>query len=99
MGSGALLRFIIAGETFSILGWLTGVLFIPSLALTSGVLTGSSKAFEAIYVLWMYMLVQKAPSFDFIGMTPESPLDIYVPLALILWILAVAARRQQMKSR
>lgn len=99
MGSGALLRFIIAGETFSILGWLTGVLFIPSLALTSGVLTGSSKAFEAIYVLWMYMLVQKAPSFDFIGMTPESPLYIYVPLALILWILAVAARRQQMKSR
>ena len=33
LGSGALLRFVLAGETVSILGWIAGVLFIPSLAL------------------------------------------------------------------
>jgi hypothetical protein len=97
LGSGALMRFIIAGETFSILGWLTGALFIPSLALALGTLTGSSKTFEVLYVLWMYMLTQKVPAFDFIGMTPASPLYIYVPLALALLSLAVLARQRQLR--
>jgi len=99
MGSGALVRFILAGETISILGWMTGVLFIPSLALVSGILTGSSKAFEVVYVLWMYMITQNVPVFDFIGMTPESPLYIYAPLAIILVILAAFARQRQVITR
>ena len=54
-------QFILAGATVSILGWITGALFIPSLALAFGTLTGSSKAFEVLYVLWMYLLTQKCP--------------------------------------
>jgi hypothetical protein len=99
LGSGALLRFILPGDTFSVLGWLTGLLFIPSLALVSGVLTGSGKAFEVIYVLWMSLLSQKAPPFDFIGMSRQSPLYLYVPLAIALFIIAVLARQAQLKRR
>ena len=99
MGSGALLRFILAGDPLSVLGWLTGALFIPSLALASGVLTGSSKAFEVVYVLWMYMLTQKAPAFDFIGMTPASPRYIYILAAFAMIALAVLARQRQLRSR
>jgi hypothetical protein len=98
LGSGAFARFIIAGEIFSILGWLTGALFIPSLALALGTTTGSSKAFEVLYVLWMYLLTQKIPMFDFIGMTPVSPLFIYAPLTIALLFLAVFARQRQLRS-
>jgi hypothetical protein len=98
LGSGALARFLIAGDAFAVAGWLTGALFIPSLALACGVLTGSSKAFEILYVIWMYMIIQKVTAFDFIGMTPESPLFIYIPLALALLALAAFARGWQLKS-
>jgi hypothetical protein len=99
LGSGALLRFILAGETISIIGWITAIVFIPSLALASGVLTSSSKAFEVMYVLWMYLLTQKAPGFDFMGMTPESPWYIYAPLAGVLLLIAAFARSRQLSSR
>ena len=99
MGSGALVRFIFAGETTSLLGWITGVLFIPSLALCFGVMTGSSKAFEVIYVLWMYLLTQRVPQFDFINLTGESPLVVYILLAGILLAAAIIARQRQLTSR
>ena len=97
LGSGALVRFIIAGETVGLLGWLTGALFIPSLALALGTLTGSSKAFEVLYVLWMYMLTQKARMFDFIGMTPDAPLHIYSSLAIVLIAVAAVTRQRQLR--
>lgn len=99
LGSGALLRFIAAGETHSLLGWFTGLVFVPSLALLSGVLTGSSKTFEALYVLWMYLLSQRARPFDFLGLTPESPLAFYALLALVLLGATVFIRRQQLIRR
>jgi hypothetical protein len=61
--------------------------------------TGSSKAFEALYVLWMYMLTQKAVQFDSIGMMPESPWYLYAPLALILRAFATWGRRWQIQGR
>ena len=99
LGSGALVKFIFMGETFSILGWLTGTLFIPSLALALGTITGSGKLFEVLYVFWMYILTQKVPSFDFVGMTSESPLYIYAPLAVGLFVFAMFARQWQLRSR
>lgn len=99
LGSGALMRFIVAGETFSVLGWLTGALFIPSLALALGALTGSRKAFEVLFVLWMYMLTQKIPWFDFIGMTPTSPLYLYILMTLALQFVVVFARQRCINQR
>lgn len=98
LGSGAWTRFILAGETFSVLGWLTGALFIPSLALALGTLTGRSKTFEALYVPWAYLLTQRIPAFDFVGFTPASPLRIYLLLSLALLCLAFIARQRQVKS-
>jgi hypothetical protein len=99
LGAGALVKFILIGEWFSVLGWLTGVMFIPSLALVIGTFTGSSKPFEALYILWMYILTQKAPAFDFAGMTTESPLHIYLPLAVGLFALALLVRERQLTNR
>jgi hypothetical protein len=97
-GSGALVRFILAGEPLSVLGWITGTIFIPSLAFFLGTLTGSSKAFEALYVLWMYLLIEKVSIFDFAGLTPHSPWFLYALLSLVLIALAVFTRQRQLRS-
>jgi hypothetical protein len=99
LGSGALIRFLAAGEFTSLLPWLAGALFIPSLALALGVLTGSGKSFEVVYVLWMYGVLQRVPAFDFVGTTPESPWQIYALLALVLIFITILARQWQLKSR
>jgi hypothetical protein len=99
MGSGAFLRFLLAGEITSLLAWLAGALFIPTLALTFGVLTGGSKAFEVVYVLWMYIILQKVPSLDFVGVTPESPWYFYTLLALALLVLTAVVRQRQLVAR
>jgi hypothetical protein len=97
-GSGALVRFLLAGETVSVLGWITGAIFIPSLAFFLGTLTGSGKAFEALFVLWMYLLTQKVSMLDFAGLTPHGPWYLYALLALVLMALAVFIRQRQLRS-
>jgi hypothetical protein len=99
MGCGAFFRFLAAEEITSLLPWLAGALFVPSLALALGVLTGSGKTFEVVYVLWMYGVLQRVPAFDFVGTTPASPWHIYAPLALVLMVMTVLARQRQLKSR
>jgi hypothetical protein len=99
MGSGALVKFITLGETTSLLGWLTGVLFIPSLAICLGTLTGSSKAFEVIFVAWMYMLTQKMIMLDFMAYNPNGQWFYYAPLTLVLLAIAALARTRQLKAK
>lgn len=99
LGCGALIKFILMGQTVSVLGWLTGAVFIPSLALVLGTLTSSSKVFEALYVAWIYMLYQKVPALDFAGLTPNSPWYIYAPLALVLLVVAALARAWQLTAK
>jgi hypothetical protein len=91
-------RFLLAGETVSVLGWITATIFIPSLAFFLGTLTGSSKAFEALYLLWMYLLTQKMSMFDFAGLTPQSPWFLYALLSLVLIALAAFTRQRQLRS-
>jgi hypothetical protein len=47
----------------------------------------------------MYILTQKAPAFDFAGISPESPLYIYAPLAIGLFALALLVRQRQLGKR
>ncbi len=98
LGAGALVGFVLAGDLVAVLGWLTGVVFIPSLALALGTLTGSSKAFEALYVAWMYLLWQRAAALDFAALLPGSRFYLYLPVAIALLAVAALARRRQLQS-
>jgi hypothetical protein len=98
LGSGALVRFLLAGDPVALLGWLTAILFIPSLALALGTLTGSGKAFEALYVLWMYGLIEEAAPIDFAGLVPGSHFYLYAPVAIGLMAIAALARRRQLQA-
>ncbi|MCG2784502.1 MAG: hypothetical protein L6461_05305 [Anaerolineae bacterium] len=98
-GSGAFVKFLALGDTHSLLAWLTGAAFIPSLALTFGILTGSSKTFEIVFVVWMYLILQRVPTLDFVGITPNSPWQTYLGLSIVLLTVSVLARQWQIKSR
>jgi hypothetical protein len=71
--AGAALRWVLAGGASSLVAWQAGGVFIPSLSLALGVLTGSGKALQVIYGIWIYCLTQKLPVLDFAGLTPASP--------------------------
>ncbi len=98
LGCGALVRFLLAGDPVAVLGWLTAILFVPSLALALGTLTGSGKAFEVLYVAWMYFLTQEVPALDFAGLVPGGPFYLYAPVAIGLLAIAALARRWQLQA-
>jgi hypothetical protein len=98
-GSGALVKFLMTGDAHSLIAWLVGAMFISSLALAFGILTGSSKAFEIIYIAWMYLILQRVPALDFVGFTPTNPWQTYLGLSIVLLAVAVLARQWQIKSR
>jgi len=96
-GSGVALRLILAGQWDHLLAWGVAALFIPTLALTVGVWSGSSKLFEALYVvLWYLGPVSQVPAFDFMGVSRESvamgPPLAYLGITATLLALAVLGR-------
>jgi hypothetical protein len=97
-GSGALLNFVAAGEWGVVPGVVAGMLFIPALALTTGVWSGGSKFFEAFYVIWWYVgPMNHIPGVDFTGgsSTPATGAWYFV-LAAACLLAADAGRRRQM---
>jgi hypothetical protein len=72
----------------------------PSIAaLALGTLTGSGKAFEAVYVVWTYAIYQRVSALDFMGIIPESPFYIYALMALGLFPLALFIRQRRLTIR
>lgn len=98
-GAGGAIKFGMTMNWMHLLAWATAVLFIPSLALAFGVVTGGNKLFEVVYmVLWYIGPVNQAPLFDFMG-TGET---VSFGVTLVYWIstlvligVAVWARRRQ----
>ncbi|HEU5181851.1 MAG TPA: hypothetical protein VFW45_13770 [Candidatus Polarisedimenticolia bacterium] len=84
-------------------GFLVGALFIPALALTLGIWTGTSRSFEAIYTfLWYAGPLQPIPYIDFMGASPVSirlgtPLFVLAVTGLLL-ALAAAGRNKQLRT-
>lgn len=97
-GSGAFIHYLVSGDPLQLLPWLGGVLFVPSLAVGLGTLTQSPKAFEVIYVTWMYLVLQKIPPVDFVGVTRAGPWQLYLALAVILFCAALLGRAWQTKK-
>jgi ABC-type transport system involved in multi-copper enzyme maturation permease subunit len=99
MGSGAALKFISSGETASLLAYLSGALFIPSLALALGVWSGTSKPFEIVYMtLWYLGPLNKMPGLDFIGAHTHGRPELYIPISLALIVFAFVGRARQLRN-
>lgn len=99
MGAGVAIKLGVAGDWMHLVAWGTAVIFIPSLALAFGVLSGSNILFEAVYmVLWYVGPINHAPYFDFMGageMVSLETMSAYWIITLAMLGVAVWARRRQ----
>ncbi|MBL0345041.1 ABC transporter permease subunit [Candidatus Villigracilis affinis] len=99
MSSGAILRYIIDGDTVGLLALLSGAFFIPSLALASGVWSGTSKLFEILYmVIWYLGPLNKVPGLDFIGSHSNGNPQIFIPFSIALIASAIFGRSRQLRN-
>jgi hypothetical protein len=90
-GSGVGLRLLLAGQWAHLLGWAVAGLFIPTLALASGVWSGTSRAFEGLYVAWWYIgPLQGTPGLDFMSLSQRA-LDAGLPLRYLGATIALIA--------
>ncbi|HKI00933.1 MAG TPA: hypothetical protein VKK31_03035 [Thermoanaerobaculia bacterium] len=100
-GGAAVLRFALAGDWTGVGAWTVGALFIPTLALTLGVWSGSSKLFEIIFLVFWYLgPMQRVPALDYVGAVPAAvkagmPLA-YLAATALLMAAAVAGRKRQL---
>jgi hypothetical protein len=102
-GGGVAARLLLTGQASAFLGWLAGAIFLPSMALGLGVVSGSGKAFEAILtVLWYIGPMNHVPGLDFTG-TSSGPLAmryavIYGLLSAALLAISFLGRAKQLRS-
>ncbi len=67
-GAGVAVRLLLAGLAQDFAGWIAGAMFLPSMALALGVISGTGKAFEAILTaLWYVGPMQHTPGMDYTG--------------------------------
>jgi hypothetical protein len=102
-GAGIALRLLIAGQYAGLIAWLAGALFLPSLAIASGIVSGTGKVFEALLtVLWYIGPMNHTPGFDFTGAASNSftlrYAVIYLMISAALLASAFFARAQQLRS-
>jgi hypothetical protein len=92
MGAGAAARLLLAGQSSGVLAWAAGALFVPSLALSLGIWSGTSKVFEAVYTaLWYAGPLNRIPGLDFTGATGGPQTLRYALLYLALAAALIAA--------
>ena len=99
-GSGMMGRGFLAGELHHLGAMLVGALFVPSMALFLGVVSGTKKVFEVGYLLLWYMgPVHHLVNLDFLGATEESLTrgmpQVYLLLSLALLVSALLCRPRE----
>jgi len=102
-GSGFGGRLLFTGNWRGLLAWLIGALFIPTLALTLGVWSGSSKLFEIVYTLLWYVGPMHATlQLDFMGSAPGTESTrvpaFYLACAAAMAAIAILGRKRQLQT-
>ena len=97
---GALARLGMDGDSTTLLAVISGAIFIPSLALASGVWSGTSKLFEILYMALWYIgpLNHAVPELDFIGTTSNGYPGLFIPLSIVLILAAFLGRARQFQN-
>ncbi len=103
LGAGVALRLAMSGQATALLAWTAGALFVPSLALASGVWTGTSRFFEGLYTaLWYVGPLNRVPGLDFTGAASGARTArfawMYLVIAAGLLAAAFARRARQLRG-
>jgi hypothetical protein len=97
-GGGAAINFLLAGDSVSLFIWLSAALFIPSLALTLGIWSKSSKLFEVLHVSMWYLALNGIDTVDYFGANSDGKIGIFIPLSLGLIVMAFIVRAKQFQN-
>jgi len=97
-GGGAVWKFISMGDSVSLLIWFSAALFIPSLALTLGIWSNSSKLFEVLHVSMWYLAMNGIDSVDYFGANSSGNIAFFIPLSLALIVAAFIGRGRQIQN-
>lgn len=94
-GLGSAISLALAADVAGLLGWVAGMLFIPSLALAAGVWSNTPRLFEVLYlIIWYLGPIEKFGPLDFLGAAPGGRPDLYLILAGGFVALAMVGRRR-----
>lgn len=87
---------MLRGDWSELPAWTAGILFVPALALTLGVWSGTSKPFEVVYTIWWYLgPLHHVPGLDFTVMAPTTKSASLYLLATVALLTACYLGRRQ----
>ncbi|MET8627666.1 hypothetical protein ABZW30_28635 [Kitasatospora sp. NPDC004669] len=106
MGVAPLVRMLVAGDGPGVVCWFGGVLVIPSLAMSLGVLSRTHRVFQAIYLPIWYILVNNVAALDFMGAVrvngkpvgPSPLLIMALSAAMLAVVFLVGSARRNVKG-
>ncbi|MGW3040641.1 hypothetical protein ACWC9T_11490 [Kitasatospora sp. NPDC001159] len=106
MGAAPLVRMLVAGDGPGVACWFGGVLFIPSLAMSLGVLSRTHRVFQATYLPIWYILVNNVAALDFMGAVrvngrPAGPgplLIVALSAVMLAVVFLVGSARRNVKG-
>lgn len=98
-GGGAGLKLLGAGDTAGLLAWISGALFIPSLALAMGVWSKNNKVFEVLYVsVWYIGPMNKVHAVDYLGANSSGNIEFFFLFSIVLIVAAFIGRARQLNG-
>jgi hypothetical protein len=78
---------------------IAGAVFIPSFALALGAISGSSKAFEALFTaVWYIGPLNHAAGFDFTLLAPHASAPLFLAISGVALACAVTGRFLHQRS-
>jgi hypothetical protein len=91
---GSLVHFAVAGNLLGIEGIVAGAIFVPTLALACGALSGTTRFFEIAYLVLWYLGPMNRTTLDF---TQGAYAPGFALASAVLLLLAVSARRLRLQ--
>jgi hypothetical protein len=87
---GALVHWAAAGNLGGIEGILAGAIFVPTLAIACGALSGTTRLFEIAYLVLWYIGPMNRTTFDF---TQGAYAPEFAAASAVLFAMALGARK------
>jgi hypothetical protein len=102
-GAGVGVRLLVAGHSAELAAWAAGALFLPALAISLGVISGSGKAFEALLTAMCYIgPLNHTPGLDYTGSANGAATlryaVIYLAMTAALLGVAFLVRARQVRN-
>jgi hypothetical protein len=101
--SGTTVRMVIEGGADRLPLVLLAVFFAPTLAMALGTWSNSSRLFEVVYLLWLFIGVSGAVPLDFMQVSQASAINpfmltLYSILTVVLFLASLAGRWRQIHA-